>query len=82
MFKARQQKKIIEGQQDLEGLLFVLTKFRNLEQIRFMKIVDMVDEGWLKFLGSHPEYATGLGHFEWNRACEHSARTLSKIILF
>ena len=81
LIKAKQQKEIINGRRDFEGLLFALTTFKNLEQIRFMRVMDPVDAGWVKFLKTHPEHSSALGNFEWNLAWEHSAKTLSEAFI-
>jgi hypothetical protein len=79
--KARKQREILDARNDFEGLLFALTAFKNLQQIRFMRVADETDAGWIKFLKTHPEYESRLGPFDWNIAWEHSAKTLTDALV-
>jgi hypothetical protein len=42
--KAKQQREIIEQEIDVKTLVYALTNFRNLKQIRLMKVVDALDK--------------------------------------
>lgn len=42
--KAAQQREIIEQEIDVKALVCALTNFRNLRQIRLMKVVDALDK--------------------------------------
>lgn len=45
--KARQQKELIEQKVDVKTLVYALTRFSNLQQLRLMKVVD-ADDKWDK----------------------------------
>ena len=45
--KAQQQKELIEQKVDVRTLVYALTRFTNLEQLRLMKVVDS-DDKWDK----------------------------------
>jgi hypothetical protein len=78
--KAKEQEKIITTKKDFNSLFFALASFVNLEQIRFMKIVDQVDVGWMKVIEQYPDFREHL-NAEWNHACEHSAQTLTQALI-
>lgn len=80
MTKAHEQRQIIKEKRDFKSLSFALNTFTNLEQIRFMKVVDQSDEGWIKLLEQHPRREEL--NAEWNFACEHSAKTLTEALIF
>lgn len=47
LLKAQQQQEIIEHKIDVETLVYALTRFKNLQQLRLMKVVD-ADDKWDK----------------------------------
>lgn len=68
--KAKQQREIIEQEIDVKALVYALTNFKNLQQIRLMKVVDANDK-WDKYLAAHADVATEFRPFEWSYAYEH-----------
>lgn len=80
MAKAKEQSLIVTQRQDYNNLRFALTTFSNLEQIRFMKVMDQVDVGWINVIEQHPDFRERL-NAEWNLACEHSAKTLTEALI-
>jgi hypothetical protein len=74
--KAQNQRQISKQETDLNTLVYALTKFTKLQQIRLMKVVD-ADDKWDKYLRAHPDVATEFRPFEWSYAYEHAARTLA-----
>ena len=52
--RAQDQKAIVGKRIDFDVLVYALTSFKNLQQIRFMRVADEVDRGWLRFLQSQP----------------------------
>lgn len=66
--------------EDVDTLLYALTNFKNLLQIRLMKVVDSNDGKWDRYLRAHPDFAAELRPFEWNYAYEHTAYTLASAI--
>jgi len=77
MAKAIEQRQIIDESIDVNGLLEALKKFQKLQQIRLMKTVDPVDQGWDKYLRRNTDISTHFRPSEWMDACAHAARTLA-----
>lgn len=78
--KAKEQQLIVSQKEDFHGLRAALTAFVNLEQIRFMKVMDQVDSGWMNIIEMYPEFRERL-NAEWHLACEHSAKTLTEALI-
>lgn len=74
--KAQHQRQILKQETDLRTLVYALTNFTSLKQIRLMKVVD-ADDKWDKYLRAHPDVATEFRPFEWSYAYEHAATTLA-----
>ncbi|KAE9366976.1 hypothetical protein N431DRAFT_81548 [Stipitochalara longipes BDJ] len=74
--KAQQQKEIVEQKVDVKTLVYALTRFSNLQQLRLMKVVD-ADDKWDKYLRAHADVAAEFRPFEWKWAYEHAATTLA-----
>jgi hypothetical protein len=74
--KARNQRRILAKMIDFNTLLHALKNFKNLQQIRLMKVVDAGDK-WDKYLRAHPDIAAEFRPFEWSYAYEHAAKTLA-----
>jgi hypothetical protein len=74
--KAQHQRQILKQETDLRTLVYALTNFTSLKQIRLMKVVD-ADDKWDKYLRVHPDVATEFRPFEWSYAYEHAATTLA-----
>ncbi|PQE15831.1 f-box domain-containing protein [Rutstroemia sp. NJR-2017a BBW] len=92
--RAREQRTIIHNQLDIQTLLRAFRTFVNLQQIRLMRVQDIVDIGWASFLRNRrwdafqrntnmtdPILSVDLDPLEWTVACEHSARTLGYAFL-
>jgi hypothetical protein len=77
--KAQNQRRILAQRIDFNTLLYALTSFTNLEQIRLMKVVD-ADDKWDKYLRAHADVAAEFRPFEWSYAYEHAAMTLASAI--
>ena len=80
MAKAKDQQYIVSQKQDFRLLTSALNAFVNLEQIRFMKVMDQVDTGWMNIIEMYPEFRERL-NAEWHLACEHSAKTLTEALI-
>jgi len=78
--KAKEQQFIVNHRQDYHALRSALNAFINLEQIRFMKVMDKVDTGWMNIIEMYPEFRERL-NAEWHLACEHSAKTLTEALI-
>ncbi|KAH7327199.1 hypothetical protein BKA65DRAFT_64045 [Rhexocercosporidium sp. MPI-PUGE-AT-0058] len=76
MKKADAQEQIIRDGIDRYALLQALINFRNLKQIRIMRVEDGVDAGWVSFLKGNPSYAGNLMASEWVAASDHAVSTL------
>ncbi|KAH6720762.1 hypothetical protein BKA61DRAFT_240073 [Leptodontidium sp. MPI-SDFR-AT-0119] len=76
MKKADAQGQIIRDGIDSHALLQALIKFRNLKQIRIMRVEDGIDAGWVSFLKGNPSYAGNLMVSEWVAASDHAVSTL------
>ncbi|CAL3970384.1 unnamed protein product [Diplocarpon coronariae] len=76
MTKADDQRRIIGESVDLNALLAAFTEFKNLKQIRIMRVMDEVDRGWAMFLRNNPVYADELTASEWSAASEHTISTV------
>ncbi len=83
MRKAEDQKNIIRNSIDRDSLLYGLSKFKNLQQVRLMRVEDEVDTGWARFLNKYSgyNYTEEYKAEDWPRSCEHAARTLSWALL-
>lgn len=80
MEKAKEQHSIVSQKRDFQGLSSALNAFVNLEQIRFMKVMDQVDSDWMNLIEMYPEFRERL-NAEWHLACEHSAKTLTEALI-
>lgn len=81
MRKAEDQRSIIEHGRDRDCLLYALSSFRNLQQVRLMRVEDVVDTGWTAFLDRYPEYKATFRPDDWARSCEHAAQTLAWVLI-
>ncbi|KUJ18735.1 uncharacterized protein LY89DRAFT_732284 [Mollisia scopiformis] len=81
MLRAVDQREVIESSMDETYLESALAKFRNLQQVRLMRVQDKVDTGWARFLNRHPRYSDEFGAEDWAVSCEHAAKTLSSVLM-
>ncbi|KAF4630685.1 hypothetical protein G7Y89_g7462 [Cudoniella acicularis] len=78
MGAANAQRNIIHEHTDIHGIMFAVKVFKNLEQIRLLRLEDEVDKEWIRFLRTHPNYWS---EFSWPHAYEHAMSTLAKAYL-
>ncbi|KAK2623722.1 hypothetical protein QTJ16_006903 [Diplocarpon rosae] len=76
MTKADDQRRIIRESVDQNALLRAFTEFKNLKQIRIMRVMDEIDRGWAMFLRNNPSYADARTASEWSAASEHTISTV------
>lgn len=81
MARAEDQNTIISTGSDKHGLVYALSRFEKLGQVRLMRVEDQVDRGWDGFLRKYPQYYEQFKSGDWARSCEHAASTLSSALL-
>ncbi|CZR56044.1 uncharacterized protein PAC_05932 [Phialocephala subalpina] len=81
MAKAEDQRTIINTDSDKNSLLYALSRFEKLGQVRLMRVEDQVDRGWDGFLKRYPQYLDEFKAEDWAQSCEHAASTLSHALL-
>ncbi|TAQ91145.1 hypothetical protein B7494_g497 [Chlorociboria aeruginascens] len=82
MTRAENQRKIIEEEIDLQGLINALKAFTSLQQIRLLRLNDAVGDAWTdNFLVRHPNLAQEFGPSAWQWACERASKTLGRAFL-
>jgi hypothetical protein len=78
MARADDQRRILRGQVDEEGLLIALKAFENVQQIRLMRNVDKLDMKWGILINSHPALREQFRSSQWTISCEHAMMTLGR----
>lgn len=78
--KAIDQRKIITEKLDIDSLLYGLTRFTNLQQIRLMPLIDQADCAFEQYLDDHPELGAGLRP-SLSDGFKHGASTLASAVL-
>jgi hypothetical protein len=79
MARRAEQKVIIETRLDQLRILAALKSFKNLQQIRLMRIHSPLDNAWNTFIKSRSGFEAESEQQRWMRASEHATRLVFKL---